>query len=64
MSHWRAAGLTYLQYVNIAARATRQALKADLKVVALRREEQTLKVAKWAQGKQGELKEVVPTTSA
>ncbi|KAI9190228.1 hypothetical protein H9P43_001661 [Blastocladiella emersonii ATCC 22665] len=59
MSYWKTAGLSYLQYLNIASRATRNALKADLKVVAARRDEQTLKVSKWVQGKQGEAKDVL-----
>ena len=32
MSFWRAAGLNYVQYSNIAARAVRAALKKDLQV--------------------------------
>jgi hypothetical protein len=32
MSFWRAAGLNYVQYSNIAARCVRAALKKDLQV--------------------------------
>jgi len=32
MSFWRAAGLNYIQYSNIAARCVRQALKKELQV--------------------------------
>jgi F-type H+-transporting ATPase subunit epsilon len=51
----RIGNSSYLQYANIAARATRAALTSDLKVVAMRREEQTLKFSNWMDGKQGEL---------
>jgi hypothetical protein len=39
---------------NIAASALRRSLKEPARAVALRREEQFLKLAKWNQGKQGE----------
>ncbi|KAI9223701.1 mitochondrial ATP synthase epsilon chain-domain-containing protein [Blastocladiella britannica] len=58
MTYWKSAGLSYLSYVNIASRAVRTALRTDLKVVAARRDEQTLRVSKWVQGKQGEGKDV------
>ena len=32
MNFWRAAGLTYVQYSNIAARCTRNALRKELQV--------------------------------
>ncbi len=46
--------LRYLKYSNIAAKALRASLKGDAKVQALKREETILKVAVWAEGKQGE----------
>ncbi|CAH1395099.1 unnamed protein product [Nezara viridula] len=39
MSAWRAAGLNYIQYSNIAARVVRQSLKPNVKTEALKREE-------------------------
>ncbi|KAG5457964.1 MAG: hypothetical protein BJ554DRAFT_1909, partial [Olpidium bornovanus] len=45
----------YLQYVTIASRAVRNALKEDARAVAQRRDEQSLKFAKWEAGSQGEL---------
>ncbi|KAL7752044.1 hypothetical protein RI367_002573 [Sorochytrium milnesiophthora] len=59
-SFWKSAGLSYLQYINIAARAARNSLKADAKVLAQRREEQTLRFAKWENGKPTESKYVIP----
>ncbi|KAJ3099319.1 hypothetical protein HDU96_010740 [Phlyctochytrium bullatum] len=53
---WREAGLTYLQVANIAASALRRVLKEEVKVVALKREDQMLKVARWTDGKAGETK--------
>ncbi|KAJ3039692.1 hypothetical protein HK097_002764 [Rhizophlyctis rosea] len=56
MSFWREAGLTYVQAANIAARALRNVLKNDVKVQAVKREEQYVKAALWQNGKQGETK--------
>ncbi|KAI9342492.1 mitochondrial F1F0-ATP synthase subunit epsilon/ATP15 [Zopfochytrium polystomum] len=53
---WREAGLSYLQASNIAAAALRRAVKAEVRVQALKREDQMLKMAKWSNGKQGENK--------
>lgn len=39
----------------ITARALRSVLKEDLKVVAIKRNEQLLKVFKWKDGKQGDM---------
>ncbi|KAF9198364.1 Dolichyl-diphosphooligosaccharide-protein glycosyltransferase subunit dad1 [Haplosporangium sp. Z 27] len=50
---------SYLQYAQIAARAVRNSLKEDARAVAVRRDEQGLKFAKWEAGKQGELKNTV-----
>ncbi|ORY03388.1 hypothetical protein K493DRAFT_346227 [Basidiobolus meristosporus CBS 931.73] len=52
---WRAANFSYLQYSQICAKAVRSALKQEQRLVAQKREEQGLKFAKWANGKQGEL---------
>ncbi|ORY46442.1 hypothetical protein BCR33DRAFT_658604, partial [Rhizoclosmatium globosum] len=46
---------SYLQVSNIAAAALRRALKPDAKVAALKREEQFIKYAKWANGKAGDV---------
>lgn len=46
---------SYLQYAQICARAVRNSLKEEARVVAVRRDEQGLKVAKWEAGKQGEV---------
>ncbi|XP_037921700.1 protein stunted isoform X1 [Hermetia illucens] len=51
MSAWRAAGLTYVNYSNIAARVVRQALKADLRAEAARRNESHVKFTPWTDGK-------------
>ncbi|KAI8865851.1 mitochondrial ATP synthase epsilon chain domain-containing protein [Ramicandelaber brevisporus] len=50
----KVAGLTFLRYTQVCARAVRKVLKDDVRVQALRREEQSIKVAKWKDGKQGE----------
>ncbi|KAI8848946.1 hypothetical protein BC829DRAFT_392986 [Chytridium lagenaria] len=53
---WREAGLTYLQVSKIAASALRRVVKEEVKVIALKREEQVLKTARWTNGKAGETK--------
>ncbi|KAJ3098482.1 hypothetical protein HDU97_003981 [Phlyctochytrium planicorne] len=53
---WREAGLTYLQVANIAASALRRIVKEEVRVIALKREDQSLKMARWTDGKQGETK--------
>ncbi|RHZ68815.1 hypothetical protein Glove_293g7 [Diversispora epigaea] len=58
---WKAAGLSYLKYTQICARAVRNSLKDDLRLAAQRRDEQGLKFAKWEAGKQGEFKPVDET---
>ncbi|CAG8450009.1 3270_t:CDS:2 [Ambispora leptoticha] len=55
---WKTAGISYLQYAQICARAVRNALKEEQRVIAQRRDEQGLKFAKWEAGKQGEVKNV------
>ncbi|KAI9096942.1 mitochondrial ATP synthase epsilon chain-domain-containing protein [Phlyctochytrium arcticum] len=61
MSYWREAGMTYLQYANITARALRNVLKAQPKTMAIRREEQYVKVQAWKDGKQGESRVIDPS---
>uniref|UniRef100_A0A182P6B3 ATP synthase subunit epsilon, mitochondrial n=1 Tax=Anopheles epiroticus TaxID=199890 RepID=A0A182P6B3_9DIPT len=51
MVDWRAAGLNYVNYSNIAARLVRKALKLELRVDAARREESHIKFTKWKDGK-------------
>ncbi|XP_066156825.1 protein stunted isoform X1 [Euwallacea fornicatus] len=51
MSAWRAAGLNYINYSNIAAKVLRQALKADLRADAAKRNDSHIKVTKWQDGK-------------
>ncbi|CAI2194114.1 13488_t:CDS:2, partial [Funneliformis geosporum] len=52
---WKAAGISYLKYTQICARAVRNALKEEQRLIAQRRDEQGIKFAKWESGKQGEL---------
>ncbi|KAJ1505645.1 hypothetical protein HMI56_001015 [Coelomomyces lativittatus] len=42
---WKTAGISFLQYLNISARTTRQVVQSTLKVNALKRNEQHLKMA-------------------
>ncbi|XP_022190750.1 protein stunted isoform X1 [Nilaparvata lugens] len=51
MSAWRAAGLNYIQYSNIAARVVRQALKSEFKADAAKREETTVRFTAWKDGR-------------
>lgn len=51
MSAWRAAGLNYIQYSNIAARLLRRALKPEFRAEAARREESSVKFTPWKDGK-------------
>ncbi|KAF9142703.1 hypothetical protein BGX30_002383 [Mortierella sp. GBA39] len=55
---------SYLQYAQVCARAVRNSLKEEARVVAIRRDEQGLKYAKWEAGKQGELKNTVGNRTA
>ena len=50
MSFWRSAGLNYVRYSNIAAQCVRNALKADLKTEAAKREITSIKFQKWEGG--------------
>lgn len=51
MTAWRQAGLTYVNYSQIAARLVRQALKKDLKADAAKRDEVSVKFTQWKDGK-------------
>ncbi|KAL3284883.1 hypothetical protein HHI36_019019 [Cryptolaemus montrouzieri] len=51
MSAWRAAGLNYINYSNIAAKILRQALKTDVRAEAAKRDSTTVKITKWVDGK-------------
>ncbi|CAH1958970.1 unnamed protein product [Acanthoscelides obtectus] len=51
MSAWRAAGLNYINYSNIAAKMLRQALKSDIRAEAMKRADTHIKVTKWENGK-------------
>lgn len=51
MSGWRAAGLTYIRYSNIAAKCVREALKADLRAAAAKREDSSVRMTPWKDGK-------------
>ncbi|KAF9359040.1 hypothetical protein BGX26_000291 [Mortierella sp. AD094] len=59
MSQFWKPTFTYLQYAQVCARAVRNSLKEEARVVAIRRDEQGLKFAKWEAGKQGDLKNTV-----
>ncbi|KAL1456927.1 hypothetical protein WDU94_001613 [Cyamophila willieti] len=61
MSYWRAAGLNYVQYSNIAARTLRKALKSEFKVDAAKREESLIKIHPWKDGKPA--KAAVPSSA-
>jgi len=51
MSAWRAAGLNYIQFSNIAARCVRAALKKDLAADAEKRAMVNIKFQRWEGGK-------------
>ncbi|XP_077542109.1 ATP synthase subunit epsilon stunted [Haemaphysalis longicornis] len=52
MTYWRAAGLTYLQFSSIAARAVRNSLKKELQQSASATPtESSIKMATWKDGK-------------
>ncbi|KXJ77977.1 hypothetical protein RP20_CCG005924 [Aedes albopictus] len=51
MTAWRAAGLNYINYSNIAARLVRKALKPEQRAQAVRRDESHIKFTKWVNGK-------------
>ncbi|THK33268.1 protein stunted isoform X1 [Diachasma alloeum] len=51
MSAWRQAGLNYINYSQIAAKLVRQALKAEFRAAAAKREESSVKFTSWKDGK-------------
>ncbi|XP_063986827.1 protein stunted-like isoform X1 [Diachasmimorpha longicaudata] len=51
MSAWRQAGLNYINYSQIAAKLVRQALKAEFRASAAKREESSVKFTPWKDGK-------------
>ncbi|BGP53139.1 hypothetical protein JCM8202v2_000698 [Rhodotorula sphaerocarpa] len=56
---WRGT-LSFNKYIQVAARATRQALKEEQRVAAERRAAVTLKVQRWENGKPGNAEWIVP----
>ncbi|XP_030381504.1 protein stunted isoform X2 [Scaptodrosophila lebanonensis] len=54
---WRAVGITYIQYSNIAARVLREALRTELRADAAKRNDSHVKFTPWANGKPAHLKE-------
>ncbi|XP_047986094.1 protein stunted-like [Leguminivora glycinivorella] len=57
MSAWRAVGLNYINYSNIAAKVLRRALKPELRAEAMRRDESRIRITPWANGKPAHEKE-------
>ncbi|KAK6341038.1 hypothetical protein TWF696_009348 [Orbilia brochopaga] len=53
---WKQAGLSYNKYLSIAAQAIRKSLKEQARATAERRSQMELKVSRWENGKQGEVK--------
>ncbi|XP_044270771.1 protein stunted-like isoform X1 [Tribolium madens] len=51
MSAWRAAGLNYINFSNIAAKLLRRALKPEFRAEAAKRDETHIRITKWADGK-------------
>ncbi|XP_026277343.1 protein stunted isoform X1 [Frankliniella occidentalis] len=51
MSSWRAAGLNYVRYSNIAANLVRQALKPELRAAAAKRDDSSVRLTPWKDGK-------------
>ncbi|KAA2242169.1 hypothetical protein F0L68_41425, partial [Solihabitans fulvus] len=51
MSAWRQAGLTYINYSNIAAKVLRRSLKQEFRAEALKRDESHVRVTPWANGR-------------
>ncbi|RDW83089.1 hypothetical protein BP5796_04580 [Coleophoma crateriformis] len=61
---WKASGITYNKYLSVAARVVRRSLKDDKRLAAERRGEMELRMAKWSNGKQGEIKNVADVNAA
>ncbi|KAJ1911087.1 hypothetical protein H4219_006045 [Mycoemilia scoparia] len=53
---WRNAGLNYLEYSSVAARALRRVVTKEVAPKVARRDAMALKFSKWSEGKAGELK--------
>ncbi|XP_076654953.1 protein stunted isoform X2 [Halictus rubicundus] len=51
MSAWRQAGLNYINYSQIAAKLVRQALKADVRAEAMKRDDVNVRFTQWKDGK-------------
>ncbi|XP_052856713.1 protein stunted [Drosophila gunungcola] len=51
MKIWRDAGLTYIHYSNIAARVVREALRAELRADAAKRDISHVTFTPWVNGK-------------
>ncbi|XP_063361592.1 protein stunted isoform X1 [Cydia amplana] len=60
MSAWRAAGLSYINYSNIAAKVLRRALKPELRAEAFKRDESHIRITPWADGKPAHAKQAAP----
>ncbi|XP_037816583.1 protein stunted-like [Lucilia sericata] len=50
-NYWREVGLNYIQYSNICAKVVRQALRADLRADAVKRDVSHVKFTQWKDGK-------------
>ncbi|XP_008553856.1 protein stunted-like isoform X2 [Microplitis mediator] len=51
MAAWRQAGLNYINFSQIAAKLVRQALKAEFRTAAAKREDSSVKFTLWKDGK-------------
>ncbi|KAF2746726.1 mitochondrial ATP synthase epsilon chain domain-containing protein, partial [Sporormia fimetaria CBS 119925] len=61
---WKAAGLTYNRYIAVASRVVRRSLKEDKRILAEKRGESELRMAKWENGKQGDAKNLEQMNAA
>ncbi|XP_014365610.1 protein stunted isoform X2 [Papilio machaon] len=57
MSAWRQAGLSYINYSNIAAKVLRRSLKPEFRSEALKRDESHVRITPWANGRPAHEKE-------
>nr|AVC55626.1 mitochondrial ATP5e short variant [Mesenchytraeus hydrius] len=51
MSGWRQAGLNYIHFSRICARAVRRSFKPDIRVEAMKRDEGFIRPIYWKDGK-------------
>nr|CAX71119.1 ATPase, F1 complex, epsilon subunit [Schistosoma japonicum]CAX76443.1 ATPase, F1 complex, epsilon subunit [Schistosoma japonicum]CAX76444.1 ATPase, F1 complex, epsilon subunit [Schistosoma japonicum] len=51
MSLWRSAGISYIRYSSICAKAVRECLKSEYKLDASKRIGKHIKVTNWKEGK-------------